>query len=132
MRHMGDMSAMTSLAGRRVLIVEDEYMIAIMLEDMLAELGCVVAGVAARPPQAFGLISQIEFDAAILDVNLDGTDSFGIAAALKELKVPFLFATGYGGSRVPPEFTEYRFIQKPYRIEELAAALSSVCAANSN
>jgi len=113
-----------SLLGRRILIVEDEFLIAMMLEDMLLELGCVVAATAARPAQAIGLIDEVQIDAAILDVNLDGCDSFGIAAALSQRRVPFLFATGYGGSRVPPEFAAYQFIQKPYRLQELADALS--------
>jgi len=117
-----------SLLGKRFLIVEDEFLIAMMLEDMLVELGCVVAAVAASPTQALDAIPKIEIDAAVLDVNLDGADSFGIAAALRERRVPFLFATGYGGSRVPPEFATYQFIQKPYRIEELADALSRLSA----
>jgi DNA-binding response OmpR family regulator len=117
------MSMTNSLLGRRIFIVEDEFLIAMMLEDMLLELGCVVAATAARPAQAFDLLPNVHIDAAILDVNLDGSDSFGIAAALRERQIPFLFATGYGGSRVPLEFAAYQFIQKPYRMEELAHAI---------
>ena len=67
-----------------------------------------------------------EIDAAVLDVNLDGVDSFGVAAALRERKKPFIFATGYDGSRVAPEFANTPVIQKPYRMEELARALGQL------
>ncbi len=117
---------MTTLAGKRILVVEDEYMIAMLLEDLLGELGCVVAGVAGRPKEALELIDTTTLDAAVLDVNLDGSDSFGIAAALDERRIPFIFATGYGGSRLTPEFAHYPVIQKPYRLEDLSGALSQL------
>jgi CheY-like chemotaxis protein len=113
----------TTLAGKRILVVEDEFMIAMLLEDLLTELECVVAGVAARPAEAIELINATELDAAVLDVNLDGTDSFGIAAALGERRIPFIFATGYGGSRLTPEFAHHPVIQKPYRLDDLSGAL---------
>lgn len=114
-----------SLAGRRVLIVEDEYMIAMLLDDLLAELGCVVADIAAKPAQAIKAIETHEIDAAVLDVNLDGADSFGIAAVLAENEIPFVFATGYGGSRLTPEFAHRPVLQKPYRIADLEQALKA-------
>jgi CheY-like chemotaxis protein len=114
---------MTTLAGKRILVVEDEYMIAVLLEDLLAELECVVAGVAGRPKEALELINSTPLDAAVLDVNLDGADSFGIAAALADRRIPFIFATGYGGSRQTPEFSNCPVIQKPYRLDELSGAL---------
>jgi len=113
----------TVLAGKRILVVEDEFMIAMLLEDLLAELECVVAGVAARPAEALELIDATKLDAAVLDVNLDGADSFGIAAALGQRQIPFIFATGYGGSRLTPEFANYPVIQKPYRLDDLSEAL---------
>jgi len=115
-----------SLAGKRILVVEDEFMIAMLLEDLLTELACVVAGVAAKPAQALELINGTKLDAAILDVNLDGSDSFGVAAALGERRIPFVFATGYGGSRITPEFAHCPVIQKPYRLDDLSGALSQL------
>jgi DNA-binding response OmpR family regulator len=109
-----------------LLIVEDEYLIAMLLEDMLVELDCVVSGIAANTAQALELIETTEIDAAVLDVNLDGTDSFGVAAVLKDRKKPFIFATGYGTSRVAPEFAGAPVVQKPYRMEELVSALSQL------
>lgn len=116
----------THISGWRLLIVEDEYLIAMLLEDMLVELDCVVSGIAANTAQALELIETTEIDAAVLDVNLDGTDSFGVAAVLKDRKKPFIFATGYGTSRVAPEFAGAPVVQKPYRMEELVSALSQL------
>jgi len=112
-----------SLVGKRILVIEDEYMVAMLLEDMLTDLKCVVAGIASRPSDAFQLIDTTVVDAAVLDVNLNGVDSFGIAGALRERKIPFVFATGYGGSRLPPEFVGSPILQKPYRLEQLSDAL---------
>jgi len=114
---------MSSAPGKRLLIVEDEFLIAIMLEDMLTELDFDVAGTASNPARALELIASTEFDAAILDVNLDGCDSFAVAAALSERRIPFIFTTGYGASRVLPEFAHHPVVQKPYRLEELSDAL---------
>lgn len=113
----------TNVAGWRILVVEDEYLIAMLLEDMLLELGCIIAGTAATPSQALNILGESQIDAAVLDVNLDGSDSFGVAAALKGLQKPFIFTTGYDGSRLAPEFADCPVVQKPYRIEELASAL---------
>lgn len=111
------------LAGRRILVVEDEFMIAMLLESLLEELGCVVPDIAAKPPQAIKAIETHEIDAAVLDVNLSGVDSFEVAAVLAKREIPFVFATGYGGSRLTPEFADRPVLQKPYRISELEEAL---------
>ncbi len=116
----------SSLIGRKILVVEDEPMIVMLIESLLEELGCVVADVAARPAPALAIIDTTEIDAAILDVNLNGDDSFGVAAVLAERQIPFVFASGYGGSRLPPEFAKRPVLQKPYQIEELAAALEAL------
>jgi CheY-like chemotaxis protein len=116
------------LAGHRILIVEDEMMIAIMLEDMLEELGGKVAGVAGKPGQALALIGATPIDAAILDVNLDGQNSYEIAAALEARGIPFLFSTGYAALAVDDRYRGRPFLQKPFRQEELEKALSAMLA----
>jgi CheY-like chemotaxis protein len=116
----------TVLAGKRILIVEDEFMIAILLEDMLTELNCSIAGISANLTQALELIGSTEIDAAVLDVNLDGHDSFAVAAALVKRRIPFIFATGYGASRLPQELLGHTVVQKPYRLEELSMAFSQL------
>src|SRR6202045_5470871 len=88
--------AMTSpLSGRRVLVVEDETMVAWLLEDMLADLGCAVVGPAAHVNQALAMLDAEAIDAAVLDVNLQGQKSYPIADAIAARGVPFAFSTGY-------------------------------------
>jgi DNA-binding response OmpR family regulator len=112
----------------RILIVEDEMMIAIMLEDMLDELGCAVAGIAGKPEEAMAFIESQPIEAAILDVNLNGIQSFAIAAALDERGVPFMFSTGYGALVVEERYRTRPVLQKPFRQEELEAAVNVMLA----
>jgi CheY-like chemotaxis protein len=110
-----------------VLIVEDETMIRMLVSEMLEELGYVVAGQAARVDEALALVnSGLAFDAAILDVNLDGKTAEPIAAAVEKRGLPFLFATGYGASGVPQRYRGRPFLQKPFAIEHLSDALKQL------
>jgi CheY-like chemotaxis protein len=86
------------LSGRRILAVEDDMLIRLTLEDMLADLGCEAVSTAGTIDQAVGLIDLHRFDAATLDVNLGGTSSYPVADALAARGVPFVFSTGYGGA----------------------------------
>lgn len=114
----------SALAGRGILLVEDEMAVAMLLEDMLEELGCRVAATAARPAQALEAIEAHAFDAAILDVSLDGEDSYGIAAALAARGIPFVFSTGYGALGLRLDFRDRPLLQKPFRRRDLARALA--------
>lgn len=113
------------LDGLRVLVVEDETLVAMLLEDMLSDHGCVVAGVASRVPQAVEMISDASLDlqAAILDVNLAGQPSFPLAEALAEKGVPFVFATGYGAGGLPEAWRDRPTLQKPFSHEEVGKML---------
>jgi len=111
---------------RRVLIVEDEGAIGMLLEDMLNELGYEVAGLAARLAEGLRKAETETFDCAILDVNLDGRPSFPIAEALRRRGIPFLFVTGYGAKGVDPNFAADPVLAKPFMQGELAAALSKL------
>ena len=82
--------------GKRVLVVEDELMIRMLLQDMLADLGYTLAGEAGRIDEALALAKQGEFDVAILDVNLNGQPISPVVEMLIERGLPFVFATGYG------------------------------------
>ncbi|MGA7484516.1 MAG: response regulator [Bradyrhizobium sp.] len=82
------------LSNHKVLVVEDEMMIAMLIEDMLDELGCKVVGPATNVPRALELIGKESIDVAVLDLNLDGKDTYAIADALQGKNVPFIFATG--------------------------------------
>ena len=86
----------SSLSGRRILVIEDEMMVAMLLKDILVDLGCTVLGPAARVEQALAMIEAAgALDAAVLDINLNGQKSYPVADALAARGVPFIFATGY-------------------------------------
>jgi len=87
-------------SGRRVLVVEDEVLVAWLLEDMLADLGCAVVGPAVSVKQALAMIDAEAIDVAVLDVNLNGQLSYPIADALAARGVPFVFSTGYDKDRM--------------------------------
>ena len=92
---------MTAFGGKlRILIVEDEALVAMLIEDVLADLGHEVVGVAGRLDQALTLAREREMDFAILDLNLNGLNTYAIADVLKQRGVPFIFATGYGSGGV--------------------------------
>src|SRR5688572_9469506 len=85
------------LAGRHLLVVEDEMLVLMLIEDMLADLGCTSVKAAASVEQALTLIGANHFDVAMLDMNLNGDRTHAVAAALAAKGVPFVFATGYAG-----------------------------------
>lgn len=113
---------MSRFEGLRVLVVEDEPVVAMCLEDMLEALGCETIGPASRLAEGLALVEAGGFDAAILDINLGGERSTPIAQALRDRGVPFAFASGYGA---PPEgFGDgVPMIEKPYREAQVAGAL---------
>ena len=117
-------------AGGRVLIVEDEPLVAMLLEDMVSDAGYVVAGCVSAMTQAlaFARDEGERFDAAILDVNLSGQSSFPIAQALAVQGKPFAFATGYGAAGLPPEWRERPTLQKPFGAGDVERVLSSMLA----
>jgi len=117
---------MAVAGGRRILIVEDELLIGMLLEDMLVELGYQVAGSASRVEDALKLASETELDAAILDVNLHGKEIYPVADVLAGRKIPFLFATGYGERSLPSAFRQRPTLQKPFQQETLQAKLADL------
>ena len=116
---------MNDLLGLRVLVVEDEGPVAILIEEMLTELGCEVAASAARLADASQKAASIEVDLAILDVNLGGQPVFPVAEILQRRAVPLVFSTGYGASGIPEQFAGHHpVIGKPFSTEELARKIS--------
>ena len=105
--------AADKLAGLRVLVVEDEALVSFQIEDILEELGCVLAGSAARVGEALALAGGPGVEAAILDVNLAGEEAYPVAEALDRASVPFGFATGYG-ARIKAPWNSRPLVQKPY------------------
>ena len=110
----------------RILIVEDEMLVAMNIEDMLRELGHEVAAGAARLEAALEAAQDTEIDAALLDVNLAGDDSFPVADLLAERGVPFLFATGYGVHGINERHRGRPVLQKPFRAADLAEAIAGL------
>src|SRR5262249_28745662 len=117
------------LSAKRILVVEDELMIRMLLEDMLAELGCTVAAAAARIDEALEAARTAEFDLAILDVNLNGQPIVPVADVLVARDRPFIFATGYGEQGLPESYRGRPTLKKPFQIEGLSRILESVLAA---
>ncbi len=116
-----------SLEGLRLLVVEDEAMVAMLVEDMLGELGCVVVEVAPSVKKAVAIASasEIPIDGAVLDVNVGGEKVFPVADALAARGIPFVFATGYGHSALEGPYAGHELIAKPFRLNGLRQALSN-------
>ncbi|WP_106640560.1 response regulator [Allosphingosinicella vermicomposti] len=107
----------------KVLIVEDEMLVAMNIEDMLTDIGYEVAGIANRLDAGIDLARTANFDIAMLDVNLAGDLSFPIADILEERGIPYLFATGYGRKGVKEDYGAAPVLQKPFRARDLEEAI---------
>jgi len=116
------------LAAPRVLVVEDEMTVAILIEDMVSELAYEVAAVVPRLEDAMRMVDSDSFDLAMLDVHLNGKTVFPFAEALKEREIPFLFATAYGPRGLPEEYRDHLVLQKPFGPVELKRALMELSA----
>ncbi len=117
---------MTNKNGLRVFVVEDEYLIRMLLEDMLAEIGFTVAAAAGTVAEATDLANSTAFDVAILDVNLDGQEVYPVAEILSRRNVPFVFVTGYGGRGLPDPYRDRLTLQKPFQLDDLKRTLMSM------
>ncbi len=119
-----------SFSGKRVLVVEDEFLVALGLEDNLRSLGCIVIGPAQSLASAMQMAAREQVDAALLDVNLAGEAVYPAAAILAERGIPFLFCSGYtgGAGRMPAAFTDVPRVAKPYTSKAIAEALGDLLA----
>jgi CheY-like chemotaxis protein len=120
------------LAGRRILIVEDEAMIALLIEDVLTDLGSTVVGPAARLDEALALARSAEVDLAALDLNLAGDAVYPVAEALAQRGIPFVFMTGYGQFGIAEPWRGRPSIAKPFRPSQLANFLREALATASS
>ena len=112
----------------RVLVVEDEMLVSMLVEDMLEDLGHVPVGPAARLDAGINLANSETLDLAILDINLGGTKSFPIADVLTARGVPVIFATGYGASGLDQRFLKFPVIAKPFSETALKTAIHAASA----
>ena len=111
-------------AGRRVLIVEDESLVAMLLETILADLGCDVVGPESNIEDGLNAVADVAgLDAALLDVNVAGREIFPVAEALKAKGVPFVFSTGYGEAGLPEHWRGNPTVQKPFTEGAIREAL---------
>jgi len=117
------------LDGLKLFVVEDEALVAMLLENLLDSLGCIVIDVAGSVSQAMRQMDRIagEADAAILDVNLGTERVYPVADELEARGVPFLFATGYGPSGVGERYPGHTVLSKPYTKHMLVNALVPLC-----
>ncbi len=111
--------------SKRVLVVEDEMMIRMLLEGMLEDLGHTIAGQAGTIDEALELAKKCEFDVALLDVNVNGKAITPVAEILSERGLPFVFASGYGQGGVPDAYKTRPALQKPFQIESLAKMIDT-------
>ena len=114
----------TALVGQRILVVEDDYMIARGIHDELEQAGATVVGPVPSVRKALRLIDSEQIDAAVLDVNLGEEASFPIAEALEARAVPFLFCTGYNSGDIPEEWQRAMIVLKPLAISSVEQLLA--------
>ncbi|MGC2521265.1 MAG: response regulator [Stellaceae bacterium] len=112
------------LQGLRILVVEDEYLVAALIQDFLEAAGCIVVGPIPRLAQAVEAARDETCDGAVLDINLGGSQVFSVAEVLSRRRIPFAFVTGYGSEVLPAQFHQRPTIRKPFRGTELLDAVS--------
>jgi DNA-binding response OmpR family regulator len=122
------MSAVDSVKATRVLIVEDEMLIALMLQDMVSEEGLAVAAIANTLQDGIELARTADVELAILDINLNGQEAYPVAEILRARGIPFVFSTGYGGASLRPEYKGAPRLMKPYQQDSLTAAIKAALA----
>lgn len=115
-----------ALSGRRVLVVEDESLVAMLLETILEDMGCLPVGPASNVDEGLAMATDESLDAALLDVNVAGRQVFPIADALKARGVPFVFSTGYGEGGLPDEWRGHATVQKPFTEAAIRQALMKI------
>ena len=117
------------LKGARVLVVEDEAAISMLLEDMLDDFGCEIVGPAARLSVALEMAQSETFTVAILDVNVAGEPIYPVAEAIAQRNLPLVFSTGYGGAGIREPFRDRPVVQKPFSQNDLKRTLIAAIAA---
>ena len=116
----------TASSSPRVLLIEDEMLVAGMLEGMLASLGYAVAGATADIAEAMEILEAESIDAVVLDINLNGEMSYPIADELAARGIPFIFSTGYEQHSLPAEHEGRPLLRKPFRRSVLGEALADL------
>jgi CheY-like chemotaxis protein len=127
MNCLGPSSMPTRERKHRILVVEDEAMISMLLEDMVLDCGGEIVGPVARFDDALELARRAEFGVAVLDLNLNGTLSYPIAEVIRQRGIPVIFATGYGADGLLDRFRDCPTLQKPFSQQDFAEAVAAAC-----
>ena len=114
----------TMARGRNILLVEDEHLLAVMLQDLLNDTGYLVTHV-DNLDLALESVAQERFDAAVLDINVGDEEVYPVAKRLRDSGVPFFFASARGEAGLAHEFRNYPIVSKPYRIDQIEAMLDA-------
>jgi CheY-like chemotaxis protein len=109
----------------RVLVVEDEFLVGLLIEEVLRELACEIVGPIVDVHDALAVAQRETLDGALLDINLNGRVVYPVAELLQERRIPFAFTTGYAGVDLPPKFRSLPRIQKPVALAQLTDIVSS-------
>jgi CheY-like chemotaxis protein len=117
--------AVDSIKGLRLFVVEDEALVAMLLEDLLTDLGCTVVDIVGTIRDALSRLARTVADGAVLDVNLGGEKVFPVADALVQRGMPFIFATGYGRAGLDERYPSTPVLTKPYSPEALVNVLAT-------
>lgn len=123
-----DMTGEADLSGRKVLVIEDDFFLAIDTQRALQNAGAKVLGPAGDEASAMRRIEAETIDVAVVDINLGPGVDFGVSAALKERGIPFVFVTGYDQSIIPAEYADVRRVQKPVELREVVRAVAQASA----
>jgi CheY-like chemotaxis protein len=110
----------------RILVVDDEPLVSMLVEDWLVELGCEVVGPARSVQQGLAIAGSAELDGAILDINLAGNTSYSVAETLKRRGVPFAFATGDVEIDKAAGFPDPIVLSKPFDFERVKTVLGKL------
>jgi DNA-binding response OmpR family regulator len=124
---MLDATNVDSLAGRRILVVEDEMMIALLIDESLQGLGCIVIGPVGKLEPAKRLAANETFDAAVLDVNIRGGQVFPVVDILEARGIPFVLASGYSDWVLPEALQGKPRLTKPFTLRELEHEVRQLC-----
>ena len=114
------------IKAARILVVEDEYLIRMLLEDMLADLGYDIAAAVGTIPEACAFAETGAFELAILDVNVDGKEIYPVADILAKRGLPFVFVSGYGEGSLAERYRGRPSLQKPFQAEQLKSTLEGL------
>lgn len=120
----------TPLSGRRILIVEDEMLVSMVIEEALKDLGCNIVGPVATRTQALALAKAEPLDGALLDVNLGGEPVYPVADALSQRGIPFAFVTGYGQGAIADRYATAPTLVKPFKLSTVERILSEIVKAD--